>query len=181
MSTRLFHQRIRASIANESLQAALDANAERRVKGRITALATLPDWRERRQRAHAIRAEVITHLDDYLKVFTGKLVENGFIVHRAADKADALKIILDITAATTRKPLLFAKSKSMISEEIELNHSLEAMGHRVVETDLGEYIVNCAEKSRLISLLPPSICVAKMWESYFMRNSAFHIRKTFRY
>ena len=110
MSTNVFHQRIRASIANESLQAALDANAERRVKGRIAALAALPNWRERRRRAHAVRVDVIAHLDEYLKIFTGKLVENGFIVHRAADKADALKIILDITAATTRNHLLFAKS-----------------------------------------------------------------------
>ena len=98
MSTNIFHRRIHASIANESLQAALDANAERRVNGRIAALDTLPNWRERRQRAHAVRADVITHLDEYLKIFTGKLVENGFIVHRAADKADALKIILEITA-----------------------------------------------------------------------------------
>jgi L-lactate dehydrogenase complex protein LldF len=141
VSTNAFHQRIRASIANESLQAALDANAERRVKGRIAALAALPNWRERRQRAHAVRADVIAHLDEYLNIFTGKLAENGIIIHRAADKADALKIILDITAATASRPLLFAKSKSMISEEIELNPSLEALGHRVVETDLGEYIV----------------------------------------
>jgi L-lactate dehydrogenase complex protein LldF len=141
VSTNIFHQRIRTSIANESLQAALDANAERRVKGRIAAMATLPNWRERRQHAHAVRADVIAHLDEYLRIFTGKLVENGFIVHRAVDKADALKIILDITAAASSRPLLFAKSKSMISEEIELNHSLEGLGHRVVETDLGEYIV----------------------------------------
>ena len=141
MSTNIFHQRIRASIVNESLQAALDANAERRVKGRIAALATLPNWRERRQHAHEVRADVIAHLGEYLKIFTGKLVENGFIVHRAADKADALKIILEITAGTASGPLLFVKSKSMISEEIELNLSLEALGHRVVETDLGEYIV----------------------------------------
>lgn len=108
MSTNIFHQRIRASITNVSLQAALDANAERRVKGRIAALATLPDWRERRQRAHAVRADVIAHLDEYLKIFTGKLAKNGFIVHRAADKAEALKIILDITGEAARKPLLFA-------------------------------------------------------------------------
>ena len=141
MSTNYFRQRIRTSIANESLQAALDTNAERRVKSRIAAFATLPDWRERRRRAHAVRADVIAHLDEYLNKFSGKLTDNGIIVHRASTSADALKIILEIAGAISKTSLLFAKSKSMISEEIELNHALENQGHRVVETDLGEYIV----------------------------------------
>ena len=54
-----FRARIRTSLANETLQIALDANAERRVSGRIVAFASLPDWQEKRQQAHAIRADVI--------------------------------------------------------------------------------------------------------------------------
>ena len=50
-----FRQRIQESINNEILQKALDANTERRLKGRALAFESLPDWRERRQRAHAIR------------------------------------------------------------------------------------------------------------------------------
>jgi L-lactate utilization protein LutB len=53
------------------------------VQGRINAFASLPDWQERRQRAHAVRAQVIAHLDEYLEQFTTKLTENGIIVHRA--------------------------------------------------------------------------------------------------
>src|ERR1044071_3929275 len=92
-----FRKRIRTSLANPTLQIALDANAERRVNGRINALVSLPNWREKRQQAHAIRAEVIEHLDEYLEQFTSKARENGFIVHRAADAAEAIKIILEIT------------------------------------------------------------------------------------
>jgi L-lactate dehydrogenase complex protein LldF len=155
MSPTEFRERIRASLANERLQRALDANAERRVTGRIAAFASLPDWRERRQQAHAIRAEVIEHLDEYLAMFIRNAKQNGMIVHRAKDAGEAIKIVLEVVESNVsrrwekketddgsrRTPLLVAKSKSMVSEEIKLNHALEAEGIRVVETDLGEYIV----------------------------------------
>ena len=136
-----FRTKIREQVTNDALQAALDANAERRVQGRIKALATLPDPQERRQRAHAVRADVIGHLDKYLEKFIAKVTKNGIIVHRAKDAAEAIKIFLDIVGAKHASPLLVAKSKSMVTEEIGLNHALEEAGHRVVETDLGEYII----------------------------------------
>jgi L-lactate dehydrogenase complex protein LldF len=145
-----FRQRIRQSIENETLQIALDNNAERRLKGRALAFESIPDWRERRQRAHAIREDVIEHLDEYLAQFIAMNEENGVIVHHAEDAAEAIQIILNVGAglvsAQTKgrpqgSPLLIAKSKSMVSEEIELNHALEKEGVRVIETDLGEYIV----------------------------------------
>ncbi len=139
MSTTSFRQRIRESINNETLQIALDNNTERRLKGRAVAFQSIPNLEERRQRAHAIRADVIDHLDKYLEQFIAKNEENGVIVHRAKDAAEAIKITLDIARQTSAR--LIAKSKSMVSEEIELNHALEKAGIDVVETDLGEYIV----------------------------------------
>ena len=142
-----FRQRIRVSLANENLQQALDGNAMRRVGARVTAFGSLPDWQERRQRAHAVRAEVVEHLDSYLDQFIRNAQANGITVHRAANAEEANHAVLDITdyalrnTKSVRRNALIAKSKSMISEEIELNHALEAAGHRVVETDLGEYIV----------------------------------------
>ena len=59
MTPTQFRSHIRTSIANEALQIALDNNTERRLKGRAVAFESLPDWRERRQRAHAVRADVI--------------------------------------------------------------------------------------------------------------------------
>lgn len=138
-----FRARIRKAIANEPLQIALDANAERRVKGRVNALATLPNPHERRQQAHASRADVIEHLDQYLDQFISNAQANGVNIHRAKNAAEAIQIVLSIIAADGRPHAekLVAKSKSMVSEEIELNHALEAEGIKVVETDLGEYIV----------------------------------------
>jgi L-lactate dehydrogenase complex protein LldF len=143
MSATSFRQRIRQSIENENLQIALDNNTERRLKGRALAFTSIPDWRERRQRAHVVRADVIEHLDEYLVQFIAKSEENGVIIHRAKDAAEAINIVLQIVRADGHPPLrkLIAKSKSMVSEEIELNHALEKEGIRVVETDLGEYIV----------------------------------------
>src|SRR4026208_2466922 len=102
MSADQFRERIRSSLANQHLQKALDLNAERRVTRRISALETLPDWRERRQRAHAVRKDVIERLDEYLDRFTHKAQENGVIVHRATDAAEAIKIVLGIVGATGR-------------------------------------------------------------------------------
>src|SRR6185436_14008922 len=138
-----FRARIRSSLTNNNLQAALDINAERRVTRRINALAALPDWKERRQRAHAIRAEVIEHLDQYLDQFNATAQANEVIVHRAQDSAEAVRLVLEISKSLPprNKNILVAKSKSMVSEEINLNHALEKENIRVVETDLGEYIV----------------------------------------
>ncbi len=144
MTITEFRERIRSSLANNHLQKALDLNAERRVTRRINAWEALPDWRERRQRAHAIRADVIEHLEVYLDQFTRRAKENGVVVHRAKDASEAINIVLDIVGANGRSPQqqkLVAKSKSMVTEEIKLNHALEANGIRVVETDLGEFIV----------------------------------------
>jgi len=171
MSSTTFRERIRKSLANEPLQIALDANAERRVKGRTTAFESLPDWKERRQQAHAIRAEVIEHLEEYLERFISNAQNNGIVVHRAKDAAEAIKIILEIVnyspqsntkesfvplSALRGKETLVAKSKSMVSEEINLNHALEAKGMRVVETDLGEYIVQLRNE-RPAHIITPAV------------------------
>ena len=139
MSLKPFHDHIRTSIANSALQAALDGNAVRRTQGSQAAFASLPDHQQRRARAHAVRAEVVAHLDEYLGRFIERVQANGMIVHHAANSAEAVEIVLAI--AQEHNARLVAKSKSMISEEIELNHALAKYGIRAVETDLGEYIV----------------------------------------
>ena len=166
-----FRQRIRESINNENLQIALDNNSERRLKGRALAFESIPDWRERRQRAHRVRADVIDHLDQYLAQFIAKNEENGVIVHRAKDAVEAIQIVLTISGmreqtpanatASRRTPeVLIAKSKSMISEEIRLNHALEKENIEIVETDLGEYIVQLRHE-RPSHIITPAVHLRK--------------------
>ena len=159
MSSNLFRKRIRASIADPNLQIALDNNAQRRTTGRLAAFASLPDHKARRQRLHTVKADVVANLDKYLAQFVEHLTANGIIVHRATNADEAIRIFLEIannlpqrTQSDTKDSLvprralrgeniLVAKAKSMVSEELNFNHALEAAGIRVVETDLGEYIV----------------------------------------
>ncbi len=143
-----FRQRIRVSLGDANLQTALDNNALRRKTGRVAAFAHVPDHAARRARAHAVKADVVARLDDHLAQFTARVTANGIVVHRAKDGVEAVRLVLDLVGAAVRRrppaagasPLV-AKAKSMVSEEIELNHALADHGIRAVETDLGEYIV----------------------------------------
>jgi len=145
MQPLALRQAIRQALADPNLQTALDGNALRRVQGRAKAIDTLPDWEERRQRARAVRAQVIESLPEYLNAFIQKAQANGIQVHRAANNAEAVSLItrlaLQARPENAAGPTVIAKSKSMVSEEIELNPALEAAGLKVVETDLGEYII----------------------------------------
>ena len=136
----IFHEQIRTALDNPTLQQALDGNAERRLKALTQAFATLPENREAlRQRAHAVRAQTIAHLDEYLEQFVLNAQANGLIVHQAASAEETVAIVLEIAGRAGSK--VIAKSKSMVSEEVHLNHALEAAGYNPVETDLGEYII----------------------------------------
>ncbi len=135
-----FHARIRSALADEQLQIALDLNARNRQQAWIIAHASLPEpWQTLRRRGHRIRAEIISDLDQILAQFVENAQQNGLIVHTAEDANQATTIVRDIAKQQNAK--LVAKSKSMLSEEIGLNRALETDGLQVVETDLGEYIV----------------------------------------
>lgn len=140
MLPKPFQAQIRKALENENLQAALDTNAAKRAVARQIAIQTLDqDWEALRWQAHSSRSTTIANLDILLKQFSTKAQENGWFVHRAENAKQALDIILEI--AGNQRAKLVAKSKTMVSEEIGLNHALEQAGLRVVETDLGEYIV----------------------------------------
>src|SRR5688572_24125417 len=106
--TNFFRERILESINNPTLQNALDNNTERRLKGRALAFESIPDWKERRKRAHKIRADVIDRLDEYINQFIAKNEENGVIVHKAKDSKEAINIVLQIVGATHASPKLVA-------------------------------------------------------------------------
>jgi L-lactate dehydrogenase complex protein LldF len=108
---------------------------------RATLVEALGDdlWQALRQAGHEVRLHAITHLDHYLVQAERAVTGAGGHVHWARDAEEARRIVLDISAKHRVK--LAVKSKSMASEEIGLNQSLEAAGIRVLETDLGEYIL----------------------------------------
>ena len=134
-----FRKAVRQALANPVLQEALDNNAQRRRTGARRANATLPDLEAVRQRARAIREAVLRDWDGMLSAFSDACQANGVVLLRAASAEEACDQVLDI--ARRHAVRLVAKSKSMVTEEIHLNAALEKAGLEVVETDLGEYIV----------------------------------------
>ncbi|MGD8754002.1 MAG: LUD domain-containing protein, partial [Anaerolineales bacterium] len=160
-----FHAKIRAALGDQNLQSALDANAERRIKARKTALESNPEGMQAiRRRAHHVRAAIIANLDEYLDSFINHAKANGVIVHLAADSREACQIALQIAnnfnhkknncfkgkdsyqQGTNESSLTIVKSKSMVSEEIQLNKAFRTAGLEAIETDLGEYIVQLRDE-----------------------------------
>lgn len=92
--------------------------------------------------AAAIKRDVLQNWDKYLIQFENKISSRGVKVLWAKDTAEATSFIEQILIEKEAK--LLVKSKSMTTEEIELNETAERMGCESVETDLGEFIVQVA-------------------------------------
>jgi L-lactate dehydrogenase complex protein LldF len=137
-----FHERVEVALRDPQLHIALDRGTAHANAKRLHAISALPDADAVRDRARLIRAHTISRLDQYLAQFASAVEVAGGHVHFALDAESARRIILELSQAHDVK--LVVKSKSMISEEIGLNHALEAEGITVVESDLGEYIIQLA-------------------------------------
>ncbi|MBC7906785.1 MAG: iron-sulfur cluster-binding protein [Rhodospirillaceae bacterium] len=113
-------------------------------------------WAELRERGTAAKARVIARLPELLELLEAKCTENGIQVHWAESVAEANAIVLDLLKAANVKKVI--KGKSMVSEEMELNHHLEANGITAVESDLGEYIIQLAHEAPSHIVMP---CIHK--------------------
>ena len=151
LSSETFGENAKAALADSHLRGALKNATSLFGERRKAAAASLPNWEDLRSEARAIKDEVLLHLDRYLEEFVGNAESRGAMIHWARDAAEANAIICGL--ATERKARTVVKSKSMTTEETHLNDALEAAGMQVVETDLGEYIIQLAEE-------PPSHIIA---------------------
>jgi len=106
------------------------------------AWAALPNSDLVREKARAIKDQTLAELDKHLAALARSVTSRGGHIHFADDGAEACRIIVDLIRQ--RQATKVVKSKSMTSEEIHLNHALEAACIDVVETDLGEYIIQLA-------------------------------------
>ncbi len=102
-------------------------------------------WEQWRQQARSIKEHAVGNLDYYLELLERNVAAAGGQVHFAADANQANAIVSEIVR--TRGVKVATKSKSMVSEELGLNHVLEGQGVAVFETDLGEYIIQLAEET----------------------------------
>lgn len=138
-TSHLFKQSSHDALRDSQLQRALGNVRHTVIERRAAAAAALPEFEALRDQARDIRDHVIAHLDLYLEEYERNVVDAGGQVHFARDSAEACKTILDIARSHDARTI--TKGKSMVSEEIGLNDALERAGIEVVETDLGEYII----------------------------------------
>lgn len=99
----------------------------------------LPEWEQLRETASAIKRHTVSHLDEYVERFADAAERNGATVHWAADADSMNNTVLGILKSHGARKLV--KSKSMLTEECGMNPFLEKNGIEVVETDLGERII----------------------------------------
>jgi L-lactate dehydrogenase complex protein LldF len=107
--------------------------------------AKYQDWGAAREAAGAIKYEAINHLDQYLEQFATEAERRGTKIFWAATGAEACGYIVNLARERQVKSII--KSKSMTTEEIHLNAALEENGFPVVESDLGEYIVQLRDET----------------------------------
>ncbi len=122
---------------------AVGSGARVLIAKRAKAVAAYPAMDAMRDRSREIRIHTLAHLDTYLAQFADAVEALGGHVFFAADAAEANQYIRGVADAADAE--LIVKVKSMVTEEIELNTALEEDGRTVVETDLGEFIVQLAD------------------------------------
>lgn len=119
----------------------------------------VPGWEQLREQASQIKENVLSNLHSYLIQFEKKAIGHGITVHWAGTPEEHNKIVFDIIRAKGVKQIV--KSKSMLTEECNLNEYLTAQGIDVVDTDLGERIVQLAKEHPSHIVLP---CIHKKKE-----------------
>ena len=118
----------------------------------------IDEWEDLRNAASAIKKHTVTHLDSYLEKFEERARANGVIVHWAKDAEEFNETVLEILKDHGVRKLV--KSKSMLTEECEMNPFLESAGVEVVETDLGERIIQLMDL-KPSHIVMPAIHISK--------------------
>ena len=150
-TSRFFKKNAIDALKNQRLQKSLKVMGRGFVEKRARARAALPEFDDLCKQAQSIKTHTLQHLDLYLEVYEKQLAASGGQLHMARTAEEACQQILQI--CRDNKARLVTKGKSMVAEEIGLNEHLEEAGLRVLETDLGEYIIQLRKE-------PPSHIVA---------------------
>jgi L-lactate dehydrogenase complex protein LldF len=139
-----FRQRAAEALHDAYLQEALTIATTKFIGLRREAFTSFPEGDQLRDRARAIKEATLQRLDYWLERLVTNVERRGGRVHYATTADEARDVILDV--CRQRGARLAVKTKSMATEEIELNEALSRAGITPVETDLGEYIIQLAHE-----------------------------------
>ncbi|CRL61996.1 LutB/LldF family L-lactate oxidation iron-sulfur protein [Proteus vulgaris] len=134
-----FRPRLEHEMKDTIMRNAVVMAQERIGSNRQIMVKELGNWEEWRDRAEQIRNHVLENLDAYLYQLSEKVTENGGHVYFAKTAEDASRYICEVAKKKNAKKIV--KSKSMVTEEIGMNKALQNEGIEIIETDLGEYIL----------------------------------------
>ena len=148
------HERAHTALGDAHLQEAYRSSTLRLYSHRLHAIEQVPGFEALRQRARDLKREVMNHLDYYLAQFADNVERQGGKVHWVRTGKEACDIVKEIVKVAGAKEVV--KGKSMVGEEIELNHALEAAGIEAIESDLGEMIVQLSGE-RPAHIVAPAI------------------------
>jgi iron-sulfur cluster protein len=124
---------------------AVEENTQGFNEGRYASTADLPDYEALKDEARAIKEDAIERLPELVEEVTEAVEANGGTVYVADDAADANRYIREVTDDVDADSVV--KSKSMTTEELQVNEALEAEGVDVWETDLGEFVLQVADEA----------------------------------
>ena len=150
-----FKERAGQKLADARLQKNLKKLSEKFVTARAAAILELDDFEATRNAAVERRNRALANLDVWLETFERNATARGAKVLYAETHEEAVRLIVDIAKHHGVRKV--TKSKSMVSEEIGLNHAFEAAGIRPVETDLGEYILQINNNEAPSHIIAPVI------------------------
>lgn len=119
----------------------------------------IPDWEDLREAGSDIKNHTLSNLHHYLQEFEKNAKANGIVIHWAADAKEHNNIVLELLQK--HKVTEMVKSKSMLTEECHLNDFLAENGVGVIDSDLGERIVQLAKEPPSHIVLP---CIHKKKE-----------------
>ncbi|MEB4870745.1 LutB/LldF family L-lactate oxidation iron-sulfur protein [Priestia megaterium] len=147
-----FKKRVDDGVNNAFMRFAVSGAQERLRNRRLDAAEELGNWEEWRALGEEIRQHTLENLDYYLEQLTDNVAKRGGHVFFAQTAEEANEYIKNVARQKQAKKVV--KSKSMVTEEIHMNAALEELGCEVIETDLGEYILQVDDHD------PPSHIVA---------------------
>ena len=151
LTPRRFKGQARAALSDPILRRALDKARSGFVDRRAKAVALVPEFDALRDAARDLKNYALDHFAELLLRYESKVQAAGGQVHWADTADDACRLVVDICRRAGGRKI--AKGKSMAGEEVGLNAALESAGFEVIETDLGEYIIQLAKE-------PPSHIIA---------------------
>jgi L-lactate dehydrogenase complex protein LldF len=137
-----FKEAARRNLAAQDLRENLRRATSHSSSLRQEAVSAVPEWEDLRAEAHAIKAEAIDHLAEYLERFESHATGAGCKVYWAETASQAVEYVVSV--CRQKGASLAVKAKSMTTEEMGLNSALEAAGISPIETDLGEFIIQLA-------------------------------------